>query len=218
VLGEDNRCSRCDALAPVIDRGGRLVCSACGADRQRLDGTVVVLESEVVRAFERFAWLPWLLGGATAALSGAGLSVAALTAALSDGSFGTAFAVITTMVSLGLGAGGAYATVRAKRRTDSRRRFELEQRILGLAFNHEGVLTAADVSHELRVPLAEADAVLTELAKAGRATLDVGEEGELRYGFPQAKPTRAIRVRVSQPGESETGEHTLRTTRDRLER
>ncbi len=61
---------------------------------------------------------------------------------------------------------------------------DLELRVLKLARLRGGRLTAASTAAELGVPVSEADAQLTEIAKAGHANVDVTDEGAVIYDFP----------------------------------
>lgn len=61
---------------------------------------------------------------------------------------------------------------------------DLELRVLKLARLRGGRLTAASTAAELAIPVAEADAKLTDIAKAGHANVDVSDEGAVVYDFP----------------------------------
>ena len=61
---------------------------------------------------------------------------------------------------------------------------DLELRVLKLARLRGGRLTAASTAAELGIPVAEADAKLTEIAKAGHANVDISDEGAVLYDFP----------------------------------
>ncbi len=64
---------------------------------------------------------------------------------------------------------------------------DLELRVLKLARLRGGRLTAASTAAELAVPVADADAKLTEIAKAGHANVDVTDEGAVVYDFPSLR-------------------------------
>lgn len=61
---------------------------------------------------------------------------------------------------------------------------DLELRVLKLARLRGGKLTAASTAAELAIPVSDADAKLTEIAKAGHANVDITEEGAVVYDFP----------------------------------
>src|SRR5688500_9137946 len=50
--GQDNRCGRCLAVAPVFERTGRHGCSACGETRLRHPRTLGATEADLLQAFE----------------------------------------------------------------------------------------------------------------------------------------------------------------------
>lgn len=64
---------------------------------------------------------------------------------------------------------------------------DLELRVLKLARLRGGRLSAASTAAELAIPVAEADAKLTEIAKAGHANVDVTDEGAVVYDFPSLR-------------------------------
>lgn len=66
---------------------------------------------------------------------------------------------------------------------------DLELRVLSLARQHGGKLTAAIAAAELGVPIAEADAKLTDLAKGDHANIEVTDEGVVYYDFPALRMT-----------------------------
>jgi hypothetical protein len=82
----------------------------------------------------------------------------------------------------------------------ARRRYEIEQRIIGLAFRNDGLLTASAVSTTLRISRSEAHELLGELASSGRARAESQEGGsDTTYFFGEAKRTRGLRGRLSSP-------------------
>lgn len=189
ALGEDNRCGRCLAVAPVFERTGRHVCSACGETRTRQARTIVSSEADLLQAFE-----PASQGTVT---------VKSVVLLLAAGGFAGAGGMALVPTWLGWPAAwlAVLAAVRAhfaagKRRTRqlARRRYEMEQRIIGLAFGNDGLLSANAVSATLRIALNEAKAILGELVTTGRARAETSEEtGETSYYFGEAKRTRGIR-------------------------
>lgn len=64
---------------------------------------------------------------------------------------------------------------------------DLELRVLKLARLQGGKLTATSTAAELAIPVAEADAELTKIAKAGHANVDVTDEGAVVYDFPSLR-------------------------------
>jgi hypothetical protein len=194
ALGEGNRCGRCLAIAPVFERSGRYVCSACGETRTRHDDTLVTTEAALLQAFDpaRGRGLPLLLYALSA------LSLLTLTWLVARGTLPRGLALL-------LGAVLLVASVRLQRlarrrqaRAQARRRYEIEQRIIGLAFRKDGLLTASAVSTTLRISHSEAQELLGELASSGRARAEPPADGsETTYFFGEAKRTRGLRGRTS---------------------
>jgi len=68
--------------------------------------------------------------------------------------------------------------------------------VWALAENQGGILMAIDVSRALDIPLAEADALLTEMAKrsADSVAVDLDEYGRVYYRFTKFAPLPKVRV------------------------
>jgi hypothetical protein len=194
ALGEGNRCGRCLAIAPVFERSGRYVCSACGETRTRHDDTLVTTEAALLQAFDpaRGRGLPLVL----LALSGVTLLVVIWLAA--SGTLPRGLALFAGAVLL-LGSERLQRLARRRQaRAQARRRYEIEQRIIGLAFRKDGLLTASAVSTTLRISHSEAQELLGELASSGRARAEPYADGsETTYFFGEAKRTRGLRGRTS---------------------
>lgn len=188
ALGEDNRCNRCLATAPVFERTGRYVCSACGESRQRLGQTVVASEAELLQAFETRAPRPWQRPVVLLVLVVAVL-VLGQKAAVSPW-------LLALLAAVGIGAAmqAVWNGARLRRLARGRRRYEIEQRIIGLAFCNNGLLSTGLVSDTLRISLSEAQELLGELVRAGRARAEPSVDSpEVIYHFSEAKRTRGIR-------------------------
>lgn len=194
-LGEDNRCGRCLAIAAVFERTGRYVCSACGESRSHHQHTVVSSEAALLQAFEP-------------APNRVSPIVVGLLGALSATSVAIGLAGILPLWSTALGAlGFAIAAARVwwigrrqRERAWRRRRYEMEQRTIGLAYRNDGMLSAGLVSATLRLSLSEARELLGELVGTGRARSETNEAGDTSYYFGEAKRTRGIRARPSMSG------------------
>lgn len=65
----------------------------------------------------------------------------------------------------------------------------LELRVLQIARNHAGRVTAPLAAAELGVSIAQADEKLTEIAKAGHANVDIDADGLIVYDFPGLRLT-----------------------------
>lgn len=194
ALGEGNRCGRCLAIAPVFERSGRYVCSACGETRTRHDDTLVTTEAALLQAFDpaRGRGLPLLLYALSA------LALAILTWLVVRGTLPRGLGLLLGAVLLALSVRLQGLARRRQARVQARRRYEIEQRIIGLAFRKDGLLTASAVSTTLRISHSEAQELLGELASSGRARAEPSTDGsETTYFFGEAKRTRGLRGRTS---------------------
>jgi hypothetical protein len=188
VLGDDNRCGRCLATAPVFERTGRYVCSACGETRQRYAQTVVTSEAALLQAFEARPIRPFTKPAVTLLIAAA-LGSAGRRVGLPDWLLLAALAL-----ALVAAAHMARRGMLLRGRARGRRRYEIEQRIIGLAYCNDGLLSAALVSDTLRISLSEAQDLLGELARTGRARAEPSADGpEIIYHFGEAKRTRGLR-------------------------
>ena len=107
-------------------------------------------------------------------------SPAATTVGLIVGGF---FSVLTLILSLSLLLGGR----KLSKTGEGDRRKVLEQGIFALAGKQRGSVTPRDVARQLAITYEEADTLLTDLVKIGdgRVTLDVDDDGTLRYTVPE---------------------------------
>jgi hypothetical protein len=196
ALGEDNRCGRCLAIAPVFERAGRCVCSACGETRARHADTLVTTEAELLQAFDprRGSGLPRLLLGLSA------LSLLLVAWLWAQGTLPRDNAILVGTVVLGMSVWLQRLARRRQARVRARRRYEIEQRIIGLAYRNDGLLTPSAVSTTLRISHSEAQELLGELASSARARAEPAADGsETTYLFGEAKRTRGLRGRASSP-------------------
>ena len=159
-------------------------CTACGALRPPLTGTSLNLVGQ-----------PSKIGGAVARVLGwivlaVGLSIALVVGLLAQAIFPAGFAglliglplaIISLVIGVllvrsgkSLGQSGASAEERAR-----------VQAIFGLATHRGGAVTALDVSRTLDMPVNEADALLTRLAKEqyDRVAVEIDSNGDLYYRF-----------------------------------
>ena len=187
VLGVDNVCERCHALAPAVTRGGRLVCSACGSERMRQLHTVVESEGQALRTRDRQQLKAGLFNGGGALLAAFGLVVGTLVGLFGQNAFEVALAVAVAVVALAAAALAVRQGKRVKKRAEARERFELEQRLLGFAYQRAGVVTSREVARHLNISVDAADAMLDSLVTAQRADMDVTDEGEIMFSFKSAR-------------------------------
>ena len=200
MLGEIHRCERCRALSPALSSNGKLSCAACGAAREPRLGLTIVSEADHRRALRRGQLTPFLMFAGAALAGAAGLSVAALLGAGAQSVGARGLAAALGLGSLACAAALAWTGRTQLERAVRKHRFELEQRVVGLAYQHHGRLEARMVSESLPLSVAAAEAFLTELTHVGRARIETGENGRITYVFPDAKPTRGIRVRKDPTG------------------
>jgi hypothetical protein len=202
VLGEENLCDRCHALGPALVRGAELCCPACGATRSRGPRVIIANVSELHRAVE----VGWPQPFAAIALGAwAGCVVLALLGFV-VGDAARPLMRWLVLVAV-LVAVVAALFVRQRRKLLHRRRlYALDQRIVGLAYQRDGMLTTRDVAAALGLEPAEAEARLSDLVARARAGLEVSQEsGQVHYVFKDVKPTRGIRIK----GRDATGSHRM---------
>lgn len=175
-----NTCPHCGRDAPILYRGVVPTCTACGGVRAPLSSPSVNL-----------AGRPSNVGGTVASVAGwlvllVGLSIACgvglLLGALATLGVALAIALPLAFVTLVVGVallGGGHALRRSG--TDARRSMQ-EQALLAMAAHH-GAVTAADASRALGLGVADADAILTALAKRDpdRMAVDVDDQGVVWY-------------------------------------
>jgi hypothetical protein len=172
----------------VIERSGSYHCGACGGLRERLADTHCVSDAELLQALEwRSTRRPHLLAFACAL-------PCFLASILARG--------VPLELRWLMAIGGVFVFLwqlardqHQQRYVERRRTFEIEQRIIGLAFQNDGVLREQEVSERLRISLAETRSVLQELARQDRA-IAYGQGGRVaEFRFGEARRTRAIRAR-----------------------
>lgn len=223
VFGEENRCPHCHAVSAVRQRGNITVCAACGKPRTgsvTLDGTqaraimpasapgrdastTAMLKRGKARAQRLFGVLALAMG----------IMMATLTAAVLPGAFGKAMAVLVAIVAVAVGGLSLRAGSRNRAAASDAERRAHELAIVELAKERGGVLTAGEVADKFGVSVEEADATLTRMIGDGsRVTLDVDDEGVIRYVFRElvaAKP----RVRVATELDEEASSEPVRQVR-----
>jgi len=227
VFGEDNRCPSCHAVAAVKRLGPVYVCAACSAPRQRLAGTAVLGEDRTsaigallgapvggvasrqssvppARATLSGSSSPAAGRGSASALRflgifslGATLVAAATAAIVVPGALGVVLATMLAGWGIGMGFLSLRAASRRARSVDASERALGEQRILALAAQRQGVLTATDVAQALGGTLADADAALTGMADGSRVSVEVDDEGIVRYRFREMEAAARAKVRVA---------------------
>lgn len=162
------------------------MCSGCGATRGALAGVPLNMVGSAHRAgsvITTVLSIAVILAGV--ALGGVVGGIFALVA----GIFGKSMA-LGAAIGVGLsGVGGVagYLGLRGARalreRGDLAREAAYEQSILAMAATRRGAVTTVEVSQNLGIPIKEADRLLTEMGRKGRAMVEVNGEGVLQYSF-----------------------------------
>ena len=198
-------CPSCRQDAPTIVRGIRAFCTACGAPRPLLGSNAVNVAGKPMKVGGGIAsvmgWVVLFGGTFFSILIGALFnmlwtfagSAAAGTIGLIVGGF---FGAVTLVVALSLLFGGRKLS---KTGVDDRRKV-LEQGIFALAGRQRGSVTPRDVARQLAITDEEADSLLTDLVRKGdnRVTLDVDDDGTLRYTVPEL--LAPVRIDAGGPG------------------
>lgn len=212
VLGPDNVCEHCHALAPVTPQGDRLVCSACERERTRRPKTFVVTPRRARRLARRQHKRLFFYRALSVLLALAALFVPTLGLLGGQNDFEKGVALLLGVVAILLSVLSARRRRLTLARSAARERFALEQRIVGLAHRSGGVVTGEQVALHLHLPQPEADRLLDALVHSGRAEMDMTERGELRFvvqgagaaaqALPSGTPSTTGAARARRQGES----------------
>lgn len=180
----DTECPKCGKRAPIVLRGLESRCAACGAPRFLLGAPTVSLAGQPSR---------W--GGAAASLAGLvvlvlGLSGSAgvwflLQSIWPTHAFGWALAVPMVAATLLFGLLLLFGGRRLRQSGEQRAQQVQLQAVKSLVEHRRAPLTAQEVAQALELPEAEADALLTRLARetATDVTVDVDGQGRVAYDF-----------------------------------
>lgn len=175
-------CPICRTNAPLVYRGIRAYCAACGGPRTVLSGASLThagkpsaIGGTVVRAF---GWATLAVGLFFAAVLGLIATIFSGTAGAIIG-FGLAgFALVVFLV---LRSGGKQLEQSGKDARDARRK----QALFALAQNRGGRVQARDAAGALEMSIEAADEYLTTMAKQQPDVVgvDIGDQGEVYYLF-----------------------------------
>jgi hypothetical protein len=201
-------CPHCGQNASLVYRGVSAFCSACGKPRTPFTANAVNLKGK-----------PAKIGGTVAAVAGWIILFGALAVALVLGSILQAIFPVGAVV--GWVIGGLIATVgiavsllllfggRALRRSGTSAGEAARLDALGtLAAYHHGIITSQNAAEALGVPLEQADAFLTALAKQPDSgiTLEFDDEGRISYRFARYAPQPTWQARVAEPQRTAIGQ------------
>lgn len=168
-------------------RGLDAYCTACGRRRSPFSSTAVNVAGRPTRfggSVARVAgWMTLLLGSGIALVLGL-LLQALFPAGIAGFVVGGVIGVVTIVaaVLLLMGARKLHASGASAER-DTR-----VKAIFALAAHRGGVITARDVAAAHHMPVDQADALLTALAKEAseRVTLEIDDNGGIYYRFPES--------------------------------
>lgn len=224
VYGEDNVCPHCHATAAVVAGSGGYTCAACGRPREKRPGTVVLedrpgpvgtLASKVTgggtgtEIAQRGASVGLRTVGALSI--GVGVMLAILAAMIIPGGLGILAAVVLGAGGVGAGALALRAGSRASESAGRSEQVRHETRILELAEKSDGDLTVTEVARAMRVPMDEADRMLTRMVDGSRVTMEIDPEGLIHYVFRELRHLAPgqPRVRVADTADPEPAEAEL---------
>lgn len=186
-------CPHCRQNAPIVYRGVAAFCSACGRPRPALIAPSVSYAGKPSKVGGTVAgiigWIVLVIGTCASIGLGLLLSLLSTTAGLA---VGIPLGILTIAVSLSLLLSG-----RSLQRSGEKKQMEMRRKaITALAMNRGGALTAQDVANALDMPHAEADAFLTDMAKADsdEVTVELDDRGGIYYAFPRIAPIARRRV------------------------
>lgn len=175
-------CPYCRTNAPLVYRGVRAYCAACGAKRSVLSASSLTYAGQPAQVggavVQAFGWLALMFGVSFSAL-----------VALVVWAFATGMAAFVTFAVMSLMALGFFLLVRKGGKKlsetgDDTRAQRREQALFALAANNGGVLQAMQAAAALDLPVNEADKFMTQLAKTrDDVDVEIGDEGEVFYTF-----------------------------------
>jgi len=181
-------CPHCRQNAPIVYRGVNAFCTACGAPRMPLAGTSVNLAgqpSKVGGTVARvFGWITLIFGTLVALGTFAMCSAIAAPGAAAPYILAVPLALVAWLTAWFLLKGGKElkkSGAEAEKNTRS-------QAVFALANMRGGMITPADLAQAIGVTPADADAILTNLAKESpdHVNIEVDDNGTIYYRFAAA--------------------------------
>lgn len=166
----------------------------------RLKETLDGMDEQSTRRIEARARVArgWSLGLYIAGIAalGVGVLVGGIVAAASGSVAGWTAAAIIIGGGAATGGLGLWESRRFDRRASQLERAASEHRLYTLAEAHGGTLRVVDAARGLQMASDDAEALLDGLVDEVRVSLQVSDEGEMRYVFQELSRARAPRVRV----------------------
>lgn len=205
-------CPYCHTNAPLVYRGLTATCSACGRPRVPLTGASLTHAGKPARlggaVLGALGWVALFFGLVFSTLIG--LLVYAIFTATAGFVVGGILALLSAGFFWGVRRGG-----QALEQTGEELRHKRAvEALTALATAQGGVVTAQAAGRALDVPVEEADALLTQLAKTkpDEVEVEVSDRGEVLYAFLRSRPvvsrastsSHPSRVRVANARGSET--------------
>ena len=181
-------CPHCRQNAPIVYRGIAAYCTACSQPRLPLVAKSVNMAgqtSQVGGTLTRVVGWGVLFGGLAVSLVVFGILAAIVPALWIAASVGLPLAILTALAS--------YALIRSGRTLEqtgvSEQRSIRVEAVIALARNRRAALTASDVSASLGIGFAQADALLTELAKKhpDLVAVEIDDKGGVFYRVDDPK-------------------------------
>lgn len=188
----------------------RTYCTACGAERSILDDTPVNVAgqpSKIGGGVARVVGWLILLSGSLLGLTIGSIIQAFIPTMVIGWILGGFIGGLSLIMGLFLVLGGRMLQQSGKQTEQSAH----EQAALAIAARHGGSVTPAELSRAVSITEAEADALLTAMAKrpSSRVTLEVDDDGTLRYYVdagarrPRVRATTGARIGMAETMKSD---------------
>ena len=192
-------CPRCGQQAPIVYRGVVPYCTACGALRGPLTGPSINMAGQTSQVGGTFATRAGLARAAGRRVRrGRDLLGARLDRPVGLGlAIAGPIALVVLVVGILLVRGGRSLSTSGLHKAQATR----DQALLAMAA-HKGSVTAEEAGRALGIATADADAMLTDLAKRDpdRVAVDVDDQGVVWYRVAPAPGQPLPRVRVDASG------------------
>lgn len=197
-------CPKCRQNAPIVLRGVDAFCTVCGARRTPFAADILNLAGKPARlgslAVRILGW--GALGiGLFLALS-LGLITQAVGSMLAAGSWlGLAFGIPIALLSVVLWLFGVIGGKKLRRVGEVQLQAAQRDAVRALAKHRDGIVRTADAARALGVDEAQADALLSALARepSENISLNLDDDGRLMYLFGSADAIR-WRIKAEQAG------------------
>jgi hypothetical protein len=182
-------------------RGIQAYCTTCNAPRLPFTGKTVNLAGKGSRiggaAARFFGWAAVVMGVCSSLFTWL-----VLQSFWPEGMLGYAFGLPILIVSLVFGGALVLGGKKLGRHGEEKERGARLEAIRGLAAHRGGAITSAEVAVQLTITPAEADAILTDLARKPdeNVTLDLDDNGNIYWLFGVAgQDLREARWRIARP-------------------